>query len=205
MRLNPIQCEEISNHPQFIRLASIADVRVDLRYASANNFVGRPVYLDLDCAWLRAEAADGLALATQWLSAHHPQWQLCVLDALRPQRIQEALWATLADTPLQMYLAEPERGSIHSFGMAVDVTLLDRATGEELDMGTGFDEMDEVSHPEFEERFVTSKRLSTTHITHRLALRNAMEQAGFQSIDTEWWHFDFGNRDEVRATLPRVL
>jgi zinc D-Ala-D-Ala dipeptidase len=104
-----------------------------------------------------------------------------------------------------MYLAAPERGSIHSFGMAVDATLLDRTCGAELDMGTGFDEMDEASHPEFEERYLKSGKLDSQQLTHRLALREAMTQAGFQSISTEWWHFDFGNRVAVRASFPRVL
>ncbi len=201
----PIRCEDIRTHPDFIPLASIAHIRVDLRYATDDNFVGRDVYLGLDCAWLRAEAGEALARAVAWLAREHPQWQLCVLDALRPQRIQEALWNTLAGTDLQMYLAEPARGSIHSFGMAVDATLVDRATGSELDMGTHFDEMDEASHPEFEEKFTQSKRLTPAHMTHRLALRNAMLHAGFDWIDTEWWHFDFGDRAEVRAQLPRVL
>jgi zinc D-Ala-D-Ala dipeptidase len=205
MPSTPIRCEVISSHSEFVRLSLIADVRVDLRYATSSNFVGHPVYLGLDCAWLRVEAAQALGKAVAWLAREHPQWQFCVLDALRPQRIQEALWHALEGTDLQMYLAEPARGSIHSFGMAVDVTLLDRTTGAELDMGTHFDEMDEASHPEFEEKLLHSKRLTAEHMAHRLALRNAMVEAGFNWIDTEWWHFDFGDRAEVRATLPRVL
>jgi zinc D-Ala-D-Ala dipeptidase len=201
----PIRCEEISGHPDFVRLRAIADIRVDLRYATTNNFVGRDVYLGLDCAWLRAEAAQALGRAVAWIAREHPQWQICVLDALRPQRIQEALWDALKETDLQVYLADPARGSIHSFGMAVDVTLLDRTSGVELDLGTHFDEMDEASHPEFEERFVQSNRLTAEHMIRRLALRNAMTHAGFDWIDTEWWHFDLGDRAEVRLKMPRVL
>jgi zinc D-Ala-D-Ala dipeptidase len=203
--VSPLRCEDVANHPDFVRLHNIADIAVDLRYASANNFVGRNVYAGLDCAWLRKEAAQGIARAVDWLAVQHPTWQLCILDALRPQRIQEALWDALAGTDLQMYLAAPERGSIHSFGMAVDVTLLDRTCGSELDMGTGFDEMDEASHPEFEDRYLSSGRLTAPQMIHRLALRNAMLQAGFHSISTEWWHFDFGDRTQVRAQWPRVL
>jgi zinc D-Ala-D-Ala dipeptidase len=201
----PIRCEDIAHHTDYVRLQSIADIAVDLRYASSNNFLGRDIYGGLDCAWLRKEAAQGIAQAAAWLAAHHPSWQLCILDALRPQRIQQALWDALAGTPLQMYLAAPERGSIHSFGMAVDVTLLDRTCSAELDMGTGFDEMDEASHPEFEDKHLRSGRLTAAQLNHRLALREAMKLAGFEGIDTEWWHFDFGDRTHVRAKLPRVL
>ena len=80
------------------------------------------------------------------MSTQRPGTRIRVLDALRPQRVQEQLYKELENTPQAMYLAHPERGSIHSFGMALDVTLLDDA-GQELDMGSAFDEMSLVSHP----------------------------------------------------------
>ena len=199
-----IRCEDIPGHPDFRALASIAGIHIDLRYATADNFVGHDVYGSLDCAWLRREAADALQVAAAWLSVHRPGYSLSVLDALRPQRVQERLWAELQGTPLTLYLANPERGSIHSFGMAVDVTLLD-AAGAEVDMGSGFDEMSLVSHPDHEAEQLALGRLSAAQLCERGWLRAAMRQAGFQPITTEWWHFDFGDRIAVRRDLLRVM
>jgi zinc D-Ala-D-Ala dipeptidase len=200
-----IRIEDIAGHPDFRRLASLAHgIDADLRYASADNFVGHAVYDGIDCAWLRREAADALEHAAAWLAARRPGYRLRVLDALRPQRIQQRLWDELAGTPLTLYLAHPERGSIHSFGMAVDLTVLDPA-GREVDMGSGFDEMTLASHPSFEAEHLAQGLLTAAHLTERGWLRAAMRQAGFDGIATEWWHFDFGDRVAVRRELPRVL
>jgi len=199
-----ILCEDVPGHPDFVHLLRLPELDLDLRYATRDNFVGRAVYGGLDCAWLRREAAAGLQQAAAWLDTHQPGLRLRVLDALRPQRVQEALYQELDGTPLAIYLAHPERGSIHSFGMAVDLTLLD-AQGQELDMGSGFDEMDALSHPEFEAELLAQGRLTPAQLQARGWLRAAMRQAGFHPITTEWWHFDFGDRTLVRAQLPRVL
>ena len=199
-----IACEDIPSHPDFCSLMSLSAVDVDLRYATPDNFVQRAVYGGIDCAWLRRDAAAALLLAADWLSAQRPGYRLLVLDALRPQRVQEVLWAELEGTPLRQYLADPERGSIHSFGMALDLTLLD-PQGREVDMGSGFDEMSLLSHPDHEAEHLALGLLSAAHLTERGWLRAAMRQAGFQSISTEWWHFDLGDRVAVRRDLPRVL
>ena len=199
-----IPCEQVPGHPDFRSLLSIPLVSVDLRYATPDNFVGRDVYGGIDCNYLRREAGDALEKAAAWIASHRPGYSLLVLDALRPQRVQELLWNELAGTPLTMYLANPERGSIHSFGMAVDVTVLD-PQGREVDMGTGFDEMTLASHPEYEVELMSQGQLTAQHLLERGWLRAAMREAGFHGISTEWWHFDFGDRVMVRRDLPRVL
>ena len=202
---SPIAIEDIAASADFCRLSTIEGLRVDLRYASDNNFAGCNLYDEVDCAWLHREAAAAITQSVAWLAQYHPTLTLVVLDALRPQRIQEALWQKLAGTPLQsLYLAEPVRGSIHSFGMAADVTLLN-ANGAELDMGTAFDALDEMSHPKFETQFLAGGRLTQTHIDNRQILRDAMQHGGFQAISTEWWHFDCGDRVVVRAQYARVM
>jgi zinc D-Ala-D-Ala dipeptidase len=103
-----------------------------------------------------------------------------------------------------MYLAEPTRGSIHSFGMALDITLLDE-TGRELDMGTGFDDLTERSHPALEAELLERGEITAEHIANRQLLRDAMAQAGFHGIGSEWWHFDCGDRNVVRQSFSRVL
>lgn len=201
---NTIPIEEIVRHDDFRRLDSIAGTSVDLRYGSVRNFAGRDLYGALDCAWLHRDAAAALERAVAWLKIERPDASMRVLDALRPQRVQEELWAVLEGTGLQMYLAEPVRGSIHSFGMAVDITLVD-AAGAELDMGTPFDDLSERSHPALEDKFVASGILQVEHLQNRHLLKDAMTHAGFRSINTEWWHFDCGDRLMVREKFTRVL
>jgi D-alanyl-D-alanine dipeptidase len=199
-----IRSEEIPGSPDFRHLSTIAGIGVDLRYATPSNFVGRDLYSPLDCAWLHADAAAAIERAVAYLAARVPGHKLLILDALRPHAVQVELWDALAGTDLQMYLAPPERGSIHSFGMAVDVTILD-PSGRELDMGTAFDDMTELSHPKLEAEHVASGELTAAQIANRQLLRDAMFGAGFVGINSEWWHFDCGDRVQVRATYAKVL
>ena len=204
MSVASLQLEAVGSDPQFRHLSSIAGIAVDLRYATPDNFVGRDLYSPVDCAWLHRDAAVALEKAVAWLAERRPDHHLLVLDALRPQRVQQQLWDALDGTGLQMYLANPARGSIHSYGMALDVTILD-PQGRELDMGTGFDDMTDVSHPALEQGFLAAGILSQQQINNRQLLRGAMFGAGFLGITTEWWHFDCGERERVRATFQRVL
>jgi D-alanyl-D-alanine dipeptidase len=199
-----IACEDIPANPRFMALQDVRHIDVDLRYTTSNNFLSRVLYQGIDCAYLRVEAALALEDAGQWLTTHAAGTRIRVLDALRPQRIQEQLYKELENTPQAMYLAHPERGSIHSFGMAVDVTLLDDR-GRELDMGSAFDEMNLLSHPDREAEHLAAGVLTPDHLVNRGWLRAAMRHAGFHGIHSEWWHFDFGDREGVRRDLPRVL
>lgn len=200
----PIPCEQIAAHPDFVHLSAIEGLAVDLRYASENNFAQRVLYQALDCAWIRREAALGLRQAIIYLRDHHPRLRLVLLDALRPQRIQEAIWVALEESPLQAYFADPIPGSIHSFGMAVDVSLID-TRGMMIDMGADYDQMDAMSHPALESMHIAEGKLKPQHVVHRQWLRDAMSAGGFRGIDTEWWHFDHGDRLIVRRDFPRVL
>jgi len=199
-----ILCEQVPGAPEFRALSGIARLRIDLRYATPDNFVGRDLYSPLDCGWLHRDAAAALERSLDWLATARPDHALLVIDALRPQRVQEELWASLQGTELQGYLANPVRGSIHSFGMAVDVTLVD-ASGRELDMGTGFDDMTERSHPALEATMLARSELTTAQVANRALLRDAMQHGGWRGIDSEWWHFDCGDRERVRREYPRVL
>ena len=202
--LNPVTCEAVGRHADFVHLSSIPGIAVDIRYAGTRNFAGRNLYGGLDCAWLRRPAAMGLARAAQWLALQRPGHRLLVLDALRPQRVQEAIWADVRDTPMAAYFAEPVRGSIHSFGMAVDVTMLD-PQGRECDMGSGYDEMNLRSHPALETRHLALGVLRAEHLVERGWLYAAMAEGGFVGIATEWWHFDHGDREQVRREMQRVV
>ncbi len=199
-----IPSEDIVASGQFRHLSEIAGIAVDLRYASPRNFIGRDLYAPYDCAWLHRDAAAALERSVAWLAARRPDLRLLVLDALRPQRVQEQLWQALDGTGLQMYLADPARGSIHSFGMALDVTLRDE-DGRELDMGSAFDDLSELSQPLLEAALLATGALDQSHLAHRQLLRDAMAAGEFRGIDSEWWHYDCGDRELVRRTYRRVL
>ena len=199
-----IAIDALPGDPEYRALSRVPGVRVDLRYASTRNLLGHDLYSPHDCAFLHVQAADALAQAAAWLARERPELHLCVLDAARPQRVQELFWRHVKGTPMQPYFAPPERGSIHSFGMACDLTLCDGA-GHELDMGTPFDDTTEHSHPALEHEQAATGVLTEAAWAHRRLLRCAMQQAGWQGIATEWWHFDFGDRDEVRRTLRRIV
>jgi len=199
-----LSIEDVPGHADFRALREVPGIRIDLRYASADNFVGEDLYAPFDCAWIHREGAERLEAAAKWLRARRRDRHLLVLDALRPQRVQQRLWEALEGTDLQAYLADPARGSIHSFGMAVDVTLVDSG-GDEIDMGTPFDDMSERSHPALEQALLASGELDRAQVDSRVLLRKAMEQAGWRGISREWWHFDAGDRERIRAEYLRVL
>jgi D-alanyl-D-alanine dipeptidase len=199
-----VNSEAIASCEEFRRLDDIAGIAVELRYATPDNFTGRKQYQGLDCAWLHRDAAKALEASVAYLAEYRPGATLLVLDALRPQRVQEQLWESLQGTDLLSYLAEPTRGSIHSFGMAVDVTVLDE-DGNELDMGTEFDDLSERSHPAREGLMLARGELTQHQLGNRQLLRNAMLAGGWVGINSEWWHFDCGDRELVRLTYRRVL
>lgn len=196
--------EDLGQCADFRHLSTIAGIAIDLRYASPHNFVGRDLYSPFDCAWLHRDAAGALEKAVAWLAQCRPECKALILDALRPQRVQEQLWDALEGTDLRIYLADPARGSIHSFGMALDITLLDE-DGREFDMGTGFDDMTERSQPGKEQELLAKGELTQAQVDNRQLLRDAMAHAGFVGISSEWWHYDFGDRELVRRTFKRVM
>ncbi len=198
-----MRCELLHEHPDFQRLSSINGIEIDLRYVGENNFFGVDLYGELDCAWLHKEAASALDAAAAWLDQHHPGYKIRVYDALRPHRVQVMLWQHLEGTPLRTYVADPAIGSIHSFGMAVDVTVIDPA-GNPLDMGSGFDELNEKSHPNLETEMLASGKITAAQVANREILRQAMLQNGFYGIRSEWWHFNCNDPVLVRANYLRI-
>jgi D-alanyl-D-alanine dipeptidase len=198
-----MRCEDIATHPDFRPLASLHGVAVDLRYATVFNFVGRNLYGALDCAWLHRLAAEGVERAVAMLAREAPGHRILILDALRPHRVQIELWDFLEGTDLRQYVADPARGSIHSFGMAVDATLVDEE-GTELDMGSGYDEMIELSHPALEGRHLATGELTPAQHRNRELLRKVLLESGFRGISNEWWHFEMLDRNHVRQHFTRI-
>jgi D-alanyl-D-alanine dipeptidase len=178
--------------------------RFDLVYARADNFAGRVVYTHAVCA-LRQSVALRLRDAQRYLDRHHAGLVLLFKDCYRPDHAQRLLFAAVRGTPKARYVADPRgaRGSMHSYGAAVDVTLAD-AEGRELDLGTPHDFLGALAEPRLEARFVADGKLTSAQVERRAILRAAMRAGGMRSIPNEWWHFDAGRHDEIVARYTRL-
>ncbi len=181
-------------------------ILVDLKYSTTDNFVGKDVYGDLTRAYMQPMAAEKLAKASKYLQAHHPNLRLLVYDAARPRSAQWNLWNALPDLPeneRQKYVADPRKGSIHNYGCAVDLTVATK-DADPLDMGTKYDFFGELAYPSREDELLKSGKLTQQQLDNRQILRTAMRQAGFSSIEFEWWHFNALSREKAKMVFRIV-
>ena len=189
--------------PGFVDMTEADGITVDLRYAGTNNILGRNIYGSYDRLLLHEIAAAKLAAAASLLAERRPGLKLLVFDGLRPNRVQRMFWALVRGTDQERYVADPEIGSVHGFGLAVDLSLAD-AAGAELDMGTPFDDLTPLAEPRLEPHHLASGALTQAQVENRLVLRGVMEQAGFITLPIEWWHFDAVPAEEARARFRLV-
>lgn len=151
----------------------------DLHYATKNNFTGKKLYAKGEKTFLRLEAVN--ALKKVQLELEKLGYGLKIWDAYRPYSITKKMWDLIGD---ERYVANPARGSNHNRGLAIDITLM--KDGNEVDMGTGFDNFGDSAHHSF-------KNLSGEVLQHRKLLKETMAKHGFTSFETEWWHYSFPN------------
>lgn len=164
---------------ELIRLDST--LVLDLRYATADNFVGQVLYPCARC-FLRPEVAQAVVAAHQELQVEGLGLKL--FDCYRPRAVQWKLWEIVSQPG---YVADPRKGSIHNRGCAVDLTIV-TASGRELDMGTDFDFFGEEAHHDFDE-------FPDSVLANRQRLKALMRRHGFSPIRGEWWHYNFRERD----------
>lgn len=163
-------------------------IQVHLVYSTPDNFLRDDVYGDLDTCFLRREAAAMLGRAQDMLERNKKGLRLMVYDGLRPRNIQYEMWRMVRGTVQEAYVANPEKGSIHNYGAAVDLTIADEE-GAPLNMGTPFDSFGEASQPRYEKQMLKQGRLTKGQVANRRLLREVMQEAGFSGIPDEWWHF----------------
>jgi len=154
-----------------------SSLTLDIRYATKNNFTHQAVYPEARCL-LRKPVAEALSRVQTSLKARG--LSLKVFDCYRPLSVQRIFWKLVPD---ERYVADPEKGSRHNRGAAVDITLLD-SNGHEVEMPSGYDDFSEKAHRDYQSG-------SKKAIANRALLEKFMEQEGFVGLDTEWWHFDF--------------
>ena len=183
-----------------VKLVPIAkpqfDVELSLAYATADNITGKPVYARADCYLLEPAAA---ALQRAIAQAAALGLRLRLFDALRPTEAQWKLWNF---NPDPNFLADPRRGSPHSMGAAVDLTLVEGPGGAELDMGTGFDDMRPLS-------WHGDTAIQPAAQRHRTILLGLMTAAGWDFYRNEWWHYQLFDARRYPlvsdADLPRPM
>lgn len=155
----------------------IPAIEIESKYATEDNFVKKRMYPSAKC-YLIQEAAYALKNAADQFKKLG--YTIKVWDGYRPLSVQYVLWQLVPD---EKYVADPAKGSKHNRGCAVDLTLLDK-NGQELSMGTDFDDFTEKALRSF-------KNLPQEVLENRNLLQSIMEANHFIGWETEWWHFDF--------------
>jgi zinc D-Ala-D-Ala dipeptidase len=168
--------------PDLVEIRAVdPTIRVELRYATTDNFAGRAVYPPDARALLQRPAAE--ALARVQAALERQGLGLLVYDAYRPWSVTRHFWK-ITPREKRAFVADPKRGSRHNRGCAVDLTLVELATGRTLPMPSGYDEFSERASPDYAGGTAEERR-------HRDLLRAAMEGEGFTVYANEWWHFDY--------------
>ncbi|MEE9432760.1 MAG: M15 family metallopeptidase [Sphingorhabdus sp.] len=155
-------------------------IRLDMRYATTNNFTGRVLY-EQPRAFLARIAAEALVRAHR--NAKADGFGITIFDAYRPWQITKALWDATPPGPQRNYVANPKRDSRHNRGCAVDITLHRLADGKIVEMPSGFDDFSAKAHRKYEDDSANARR-------HARLLEGYMEGTGFIGLSNEWWHFD---------------
>ncbi len=156
-------------------------IKLDIRYATANNFMGFPLYERAN-AYLQRPAAEAVARANAALKAYG--FGLLIHDGYRPWYVTRMFWDATPDYA-HVFVADPAKGSRHNRGCAVDLTLYDLKTGQAVEMTGRYDEMSPRSYADY--KGGTSRQRALRDL-----LRREMEAQGFSVYPEEWWHFDFG-------------
>ena len=167
---------------------SIPGLIYDLRYAGTDNFMHRRMYPEgTSRTFMRQPAASALREVQEELKTKN--LGLKIFDAYRPFSVTVKFWKLVHD---ERYVANPAKGSGHNRGIAVDLTVIDLATGKELDMGTGFDNFTDSAHHSF-------TNLPDTILNNRKMLRAIMEKHVFTAMETEWWHYFLRNGEKFEV------
>jgi len=157
-------------------------IKLDIRYATANNFVGRAVYPEAR-AFLQKPAAEALVRVNKKLKKQG--LGLVIFDGYRPWTITKLFWDVVPEDK-RKFVADPAKGSKHNRGCAVDLSVYDLKTGELIPMPSGYDEFPERASPDYAGG-------TAEETANRDKLRRLMEAEGFTVNPNEWWHFDYKN------------
>ncbi len=176
----PVEAGEFRK-PDLVELIKLdPTLKLDIHYASSNNFLGTPLYEEAR-AFLQRPAAEALVRANRKL--HEQGYGLLIFDGYRPWYVTKIFWDATPPKDHQ-YVADPAQGSRHNRGCAVDLTLYNLKTGQPVTMPSSYDEMSERAHADYAGG-------TREQEANRARLRQAMESEGFAVYAYEWWHYDY--------------
>ena len=189
-----------------------AEILVELKYATEDNFVGENMYGTLRRAYLLPHFARKVVRAQALLRERHPDFSLLIYDAARPISVQRRMRRLVEGTPLQIYVADGQRGGRHNYGVAVDLTIADK-DGRPLDMGAPFDHFGRTAWigdgknttlQHFKEYIAQMQRqglISAEAAANRTLLVEVMDAVGLRPYAKEWWHY----QERVSMSRTREL
>ena len=177
----PPATPEATRKPDLVELVKLdPTIKLDIRYAGTNNFLGKPVYKEAR-AFLQRPAAASMLKAHRELQKSG--YGLMIHDGYRPWAITKLFWDMTSGVQRE-FVADPKTGSKHNRGCAVDLTMYDLKTGKAVEMPGGYDEMTERSYPDY-------KGGTADQRARRDLLRKVMESHDFTVEPNEWWHFNY--------------
>lgn len=185
----------------FVHIQDI-DIEVDLEYSQNKNVFQTKLYNDFNYAFLNELAFNKLLNAKDILKEINPRYRLIVKDALRPFEIQKLMWECYQGPDKNRYIAPPDRDSMHNYGMAVDILIMEVFedafnSNRVLDFGCDFDEFSIKAEWDYD-------NLNQDQIKNRELLKTVMLKAGFILYESEFWHFEAMHKDWVRTNCTRV-
>lgn len=185
----PDETKGLWRPPDLVELVKIdSTIRLDIRYATTNNFMKKQMYIEAR-AFLQRPAAEALMHANRKL--HEQGFGILVFDGYRPWAVTKKFWDATPSSK-RKFVANPKRGSKHNRGCAVDCSLYDLTTGEEVTMPSPYDDFTEKAAADYTGG--TSYQRRTRGILH-----TALEVEGFTVNPDEWWHFDHKDWKKYRV------
>jgi zinc D-Ala-D-Ala dipeptidase len=177
-------CKDVNqdNSQALVDIKSIIpNISYDLKYASNQNFTKKKLYVAALSTYLRMP----VVIALKKVEDEVEKWNysLKIFDAYRPYSVTKKMWILIHD---DRYVANPATGSGHNRGLSVDLTLVNKTTGKEINMGTGFDNFTDSAHHSF-------TKLPAEVLRNREFLKSVMQSHGFNALQTEWWHYSWPN------------
>lgn len=177
---------------------------VEMVYATTDNFTGEVLYYNLTEAYLLPEVADALISAHDALKIMMPDHHFLIYDAARPMSAQRKMRDVAVSMGKGYYVANPANGGgLHNYGAAVDLTIVDK-NGTPLSMGSGYDYFGKEANIDRESALVAEGKITQEELNNRLLLRSLMVGAGFRTITSEWWHFNYCSRTEAMARYELI-
>lgn len=167
------------------------------------NFFRENYYNGLNKAYLQKEVAVKLAKAQAILKSKHSNYSLQILDAARPRSVSQAMYDKMKGSKFEKYVANPKTGSMHNYGIAVDITIVDEDK-KELDMGiTPFKKNTIQIYWEYAKKKL-GKKLTSEQKKNRKLLSDTMKSAGFFPLSFEWWHYNGMEKEKARKAYKII-